>query len=143
MPEERDEARRRCRLLRWVVGRLQQPLEERKHGTGSKRFASARRRHPWRRERGPHSLDRIGCGRVENLRVGTMTPGLIWLVLCNYCRFATIARLTPSPRARVARGGRARAKERPLFLRRDAENPTQGTVGGEPQRAVRPVANIA
>src|SRR5215468_6880238 len=72
-----------------------------------------------------------------------MTPGLIWLVLCNYCRFATIARLTPSPRARVARGGRARAKERPLFWRRDAENPTRGAVGGEPQRAVGPVANIA
>src|SRR5262244_578405 len=64
-----------------------------------------------------------------------MTPGLIWLVLCNYCRFATIARLTPSPRAR--------AKERPLFWRRDAKNPTRGAVGGEPQRAVRPVANIA
>src|SRR5215468_8060401 len=71
-----------------------------------------------------------------------MTPGLIWLVLCNYCRFATIARLTPSPRARVAGGGRARAQERPLFWRRDAENPTRGAVGGEPQRAVRPVANI-
>src|SRR5262249_47081691 len=81
-------------------------------------------------------------GRVENLRVGTMTPGLIWLVLRNYCGFATIARLTPSPRA-VARGGRERAKERPLFCRRDAENPTRGAVGGEPERAVRPVADIA
>src|SRR5262249_51530975 len=70
-----------------------------------------------------------------NLRVWTMTPGLIWLVLCNYCRFATIARLTPSPRAR--------AQARPLFWRRDAENPTRGAVGGEPERAVRPVANIA
>src|SRR5262249_40961370 len=28
---------------------------------------------PWRREAGPHCLDRIGCGRVEKLRVGTMT----------------------------------------------------------------------
>src|SRR5262245_3875686 len=72
-----------------------------------------------------------------------MTPGLIWLVLRNYCGFATIARLTPSPRARVARGGRERAKERPLFCRRDAENPTRGAVGGEPERAVPPVANIA
>src|SRR6516162_10690562 len=29
------------------------------------------------------------------------------------------------------------------FWRCDAENPTRGAVGGEPQRAVRPVANIA
>src|SRR5262249_32212283 len=72
-----------------------------------------------------------------------MTPGLIWLVLCHYFRSAPTARPPPSPRARVARGGRARAKERPLFGRRDAENPTRGAVGGEPQRAVGPVANIA
>src|SRR5262245_63384838 len=91
MPEERDEARRRRRLLRWVIGRLQQPLEERKHGTGSKRIASARRRHPWRREAGPHHLDRIGCGRGEDLRVGTMTAGLVWLVRRHYWRFPTVA----------------------------------------------------
>src|SRR5262249_32740438 len=76
-----------------------------------------------------------GCGRVENLRVGTMTPGLIWLVLRNYCGFATIARLTPSPRAG--------AKGRPLFCRRGAEDPTRGAVGGEAERGGRPVPDIA
>src|SRR5262245_41083720 len=72
-----------------------------------------------------------------------MTPGLVWLVLRNFLRFCSDRRPTPSPRARVARGGREPAKERPLCWRRDAENPTRGAVGGEPQRAVRPVANIA
>src|SRR5262249_59182294 len=61
----------------------------------------------------------------------------------QFLRFCSDRRPTPSPRARAARGGRARAKKRPLFWRRDAENPTRGAVGGEPQRAVRPVANIA
>src|SRR5215831_13156754 len=49
----------------------------------------------------------------------------------------------PWPQARRARGGRARASESALFWWRDAENPTRGAVGGEPQRPVRPVANIA
>src|SRR5262245_20680140 len=49
----------------------------------------------------------------------------------------------PWPQARRARGGRGRTKVSPLFWWRDAENPTRGAVGGEPQRPVRPVANIA
>src|SRR5262245_49575483 len=49
----------------------------------------------------------------------------------------------PWPQARLLHGGRGRTKESPLFWRRDAENPTRGAVRGEPQRAVRPVANIA
>src|SRR5262245_23803816 len=47
------------------------------------------------------------------------------------------------PQARLVHGGCARTKESPLFWWRDAENPTRGAVGGEPQRPVRPVANIA
>src|SRR5262249_23446571 len=49
----------------------------------------------------------------------------------------------PWPQARLLHGGRGRTKESPLFWRRDAKNPTRGAVGGEPQRPVRPVANIA
>src|SRR5262249_40834492 len=71
-----------------------------------------------------------------------MTAGLVWLVLRNYCRFATMARLTPG-RKRAAPAAVAGGRRNHLFWWRDAENPTRGAVGGEPQRAVRPVANIA
>src|SRR5262245_45457479 len=49
----------------------------------------------------------------------------------------------PWPQARLVHCRRGRTKESPLFWRRDAENPTRGAVGGEPQRPVRPVADIA
>src|SRR5262245_15498091 len=47
---------------------------------------------------------------------------------------------TPLP---FCHGGRERATESPLFCRRDAEVPPRGAVGGQPQRAARPIANIA
>src|SRR5262249_24469944 len=84
----------------------------------------------------------IGCGRVETLRVGTMTAGAFWLVLRNYFRFATMARPTPPPQARAAEAGGERATETPSIWG-EAGGPAPGAVGGGPQRAVRPVANIA
>src|SRR6516225_9320084 len=59
---------------------------------------------PWRREAGPHCLDRIGCGRVEKLRVGTMTSERVWLVLPQLLPFRNDRAAHPSPRARAAGG---------------------------------------
>src|SRR5262249_32235348 len=70
MPEKRDEAGRRRRLLGWIGG-LQQPLEARKHGTDSGNGWRARG-DAWRRRA---LVAVIGCGRVEELRVGTMMFG--------------------------------------------------------------------
>ena len=75
VPVEGDEAGRRLGLLR-QIGRLQQPFEQRKHGTGSKRSATALRRHAWRRQsvRPLNSCLSDRRRRIEKLRVGTMTP---------------------------------------------------------------------
>src|SRR5262249_15144562 len=70
MPEEGGEAGRWYRLL-GEVGRLQQPFEEREHGTDSRRVA--RRRH--RGARWASFVDRMRAGR--ELRVGTMTSRVI------------------------------------------------------------------
>src|SRR6266550_8772162 len=78
MPEEGDEVGRRRRLLGWIGG-LQQPLEARKHGTDSGNGRRARG-DAWRLRA---LVAVIGCGRVEKLRVGTMTFGC-----CRLCESA-------------------------------------------------------
>src|SRR6266516_3608692 len=99
----------------------------------------------------------IGCGRVEKLRVGTMTspPARVsysailrgdngraisrrhYAIVREQCR----KRFCPAY-ARGADNARAMSGSWSL-CRREAQNATRAVVGGEPERAVRPLAHIA
>src|SRR6266550_8370835 len=125
MPEEGDEVGRRRRLLGWIGG-LQQPLEARKHGTDSGNGRRARG-DAWRLRA---LVAVIGCGRVEKLRVGTMTFGC-----CPLCESADPIFGVGGyalARGRQARGPRrpcgSRTAERMSLGRREAQDPPRATV---------------
>src|SRR5262245_13147550 len=125
MPEEGGEAGRWYRLL-GEVGRLQQPFEEREHGTDSRRRV-ARRRH--RGARWASFVDRMRAGREASCRDYDIA-GYFGVIRGN------------------ARGSDRTAAPYPLresscLRRREAENPPRPAVGGEPQRSVRPLAHVA